>query len=88
MLVRGFYYESWKPADAPEKIRDKATFLARVKQKMDGATTAGQVDPEMLSRAVFKLIRHRISDGEVEDIMSMLPKEIAALWPQPAKPDQ
>jgi uncharacterized protein (DUF2267 family) len=87
MLVRGLYYEGWKPSDAPEKIRDKESFLARVKEKLDGATTAGQMDIEMLTRAVFKLVRHRISEGEVDDIISELPKEIAELWPRKVKPE-
>ena len=42
------------------------------------------LDTERVARAVFKLLAHRISDGEVRDIKGMLPKEIAGLWPHPA----
>lgn len=82
MLIRGFYYEGWNPAKTPEKIRDKDAFLARVKDNLDGQTTAGRTDPETLTRAVFKLIRHRIATGEAKDIEAELPKELAELWPQ------
>jgi uncharacterized protein (DUF2267 family) len=85
MLIRGIYYEGWSPAKTPEKIRDKNTFLERVRSKLDGETTAGRTDPETLSRAVFKLLRHRISEGEVRDIESCLPQELADLWPRARK---
>jgi uncharacterized protein (DUF2267 family) len=82
MLVRGFYYEGWNPSKAPEKIRDKHTFFNKVKDKLDGeAVAAREIDPETLSRAVFKLLRHRISEGEASDIESELPKELVDLWP-------
>jgi uncharacterized protein (DUF2267 family) len=82
MLIRGIYYEGWSPAKTPEKIRDKNAFLERVQSKLDGETTAGRTDPETLTRAVFKLLRHRISEGEVRDIESGLPQELADLWPR------
>jgi uncharacterized protein (DUF2267 family) len=82
MLVRGFYYEGWNPARAPEKIRDRETFYARVKDNLNGDTPAGEADPESLTRAVFKLLRHHIAKGEVDDIRSQLPKELEKLWPQ------
>src|SRR3569832_988168 len=30
MLIRGFYYEGWKPADTPLNVRNRAQFLARI----------------------------------------------------------
>lgn len=88
MLIRGIYYEGWNPAKAPAKIRDKNAFFERVTNKLDGETTAGRTDPETLSRAVFKLLRHRISEGEVKDIESGLPQELADLWPRGSMADR
>jgi len=31
---------------------------------------------------VFGVIGNRISEGEVEDVVNMLPKEIQQLWPR------
>ena len=82
LLIRGIFYEGWNPARAPEKIRDQKGFFTRVRENLDGETTAGRTDPETLCRAVFKLIRHRISTGQVKDIEAGLPPELADLWPR------
>ena len=82
MLIRGFYYEGWDIAKAPVILRDKNLFLNNISDKLDGGTTLGkQIDAERLSRAVFKLLTHRLSSGEVDGIRSQLPGEIEALWP-------
>ncbi len=39
-----------------------------------------EVDAEGVVRAVFKLLRSRIADGEVEQIASMMPRELRELW--------
>ncbi len=79
MLIRGFYYEGWKLSDIPWKIRHKDDFYNRIKEIMADDTL--DIDYEQLTRAVFKLLEHRISKGETEDIKSILPKELAELWP-------
>lgn len=81
LIVRGFYYEGWKPAATPEKIRSREEFLKKVTEGFDGNVT--NIDPEDTVRAVFKLLAHRISQGEIEDIRSILPEEISDLWPHP-----
>lgn len=86
MLIRGIYYEGWNLSSTPKKIRDKKTFLAQVKESLDGETSLGQIDPEQLTRAVFKLLRHHVSRGQIKDVESELPKEIAELWPHDPNP--
>jgi hypothetical protein len=39
------------------------------------------VDAERLTRAVFRLIADRVSEGEIRDVRGMLPSEVAELWP-------
>jgi uncharacterized protein (DUF2267 family) len=78
MLVRGFYYEGWDPTGKPEKDRHKEQFLARIEQAFKDDDT---VDPEAVARAVFALLSHRVSQGEIEDIKQILPKELRSLWP-------
>jgi uncharacterized protein (DUF2267 family) len=77
LLIRGFYYDGWTPSGKPLKERRKEEFLGHIKDQFRG----DDVDPEAVARAVFKLLAHRISKGEIEDIRGVLPREIADLWP-------
>ncbi len=82
VLIRGFYYDGWNISRTPVKLRDEKIFFSKVRDELDGDTTlAKQIDAETLCRAVFKLITHRISPGESENIKAQLPSEIKALWP-------
>jgi uncharacterized protein (DUF2267 family) len=79
MLIRGFYYEGWDPSDTPQKLRNRAQFLARIDQQFIGDEA---VDPEKVARAVFALLADRITEGEIEDVKGVLPAEIRDLWPE------
>jgi uncharacterized protein (DUF2267 family) len=78
MLVRGFYYEGWDPSGKPGKSRDLETFLARIALEFGGDD---EIDPDQVARAVFAVLARRISQGELEDIEGLLPKETRTLWP-------
>lgn len=83
MLIRGFYYEGWHPTRKPTKERHQEAFLAHVK---DYFKNDDRVIPERVVRAVFKILSKRITQGEIEDIKHVLPKELEGLWPQSLKP--
>jgi uncharacterized protein (DUF2267 family) len=78
MLVRGFYYEGWDPTGKPVKERHQEQFLAHVKQDFRNDE---RVLPEKLVRAVFTLLSHHISGGEIKDVKHTLPAELRSLWP-------
>ena len=78
MLIRGMYYEGWNPARTPVKMRDEEAFLSAIRDRMPPKP---DLDTERVARAVFKLLAHRISEGEIGDVKGMLPKEISGLWP-------
>ncbi len=77
VLVRGFYYEAWDPTDKPEKIRHKRDFLYKVDE---GLINEPELDSEKITRAIFKVLKKRVAEGEVRDIKATLPEEIAAMW--------
>jgi uncharacterized protein (DUF2267 family) len=81
MLVRGFYYEGWDPSAPAVPARHKDEFVAQVAAKLPGEEPG---DPEAYARAVFVLLTHRITEGEIEDVKGILPKELRELWPQEA----
>lgn len=78
-LIRGFYYERWKPAAQPKKLRSLDEFLQEITPLLNPGITVG---PEAAARAVFALLSRRITRGEIEDVRHMLPKQVEALWPE------
>jgi uncharacterized protein (DUF2267 family) len=78
MLIRGFYYEGWDPTGKPLRERHKEQFLARIEQQFNDDDS---IDPEVVARAVFFVLGHRVSEGEIEDVKQILPAEIRHLWP-------
>lgn len=80
-LLRGVFYEQWRPAAAPSrKHRTKADFLARIDQsfKSDPIDHTAQAVV-----AVLELLSEKITAGEVADVRHALPEEIRTLWPEP-----
>jgi uncharacterized protein (DUF2267 family) len=78
MLIRGFYYEGWDPTDKPLKIRDKEEFLGRIEEEF---RTVDTLNPELIARAVFKVLADRVTAGEIDDVKHILPTAIRELWP-------
>ena len=78
-LLRGVYYEQWRPTIAPVKKRSKADFLARVEDsfKADPIDNPGQA-----VLAVFQLLSKKMTRGEIEKVRHALPEELRDLWPE------
>lgn len=81
-LLRGVYYEHWRPAMTPVKKRSKADFIARI----DNAFKADPIvsTPDAVA-AVFALLSDKITAGEIEQVRHALPADIRALWSLPSK---
>jgi uncharacterized protein (DUF2267 family) len=75
LLLRGAYYEGWHPAHKPLKERHREQFLDHIRDEV----TSG--DAETTARAVFGVLAKRVSDGEIEDLVQMLPEGVRELWP-------
>jgi uncharacterized protein (DUF2267 family) len=76
--LRGIYYEGWSPSNKPEKLT-KQQFLHRIESEYSGP---GDLNPLRCATAVFAVLQQHVGSGEIGDIRSILPKEIAELWPQ------
>jgi uncharacterized protein (DUF2267 family) len=77
-LLRGVYYEHWRPANTPVRERSKADFLARVDQAFK--TDPLIFTPDAVS-TVFAMLSDKISAGEIEDVRHALPADLRELWP-------
>jgi len=77
MLIRGIYFDGYRPSGKPEKF-DKGEFLARVEKELD--QTGGE-NPQKAVQAVLRVIAEHVSPGEAEQVRRMLPGDLRALWP-------
>jgi len=77
MLVRGLYYEGWRPSDTPNKSLGRQEFLTAVEEAL---ADERDVNAERVCRAVFRVLEKHISRGESQDIAGVLPKGLRALW--------
>ena len=77
MLVRGFYYEGWHPADKPIKERKKEEFLVHIAAAFRDDL---DINAEEVTRAVFQVIAKHVSPGEIKHVKVTLPGEIRSLW--------
>lgn len=78
LLVRGIYYEGYRPTGKPERIRSRAEFLERISTYLSQGAPLGA---DEAARAVFKVLDHRITPEELEEVKQVLPKDIRALFP-------
>lgn len=78
-LIRGIFYEGYKPAGKPERYRHLDEFLEKVNPDLQ---SAGGANPEAATRAVFTVIEANVSGGVVEHVRDMLPDEVRRLWPE------
>lgn len=85
MLVRGFYYEGWRPVSVPHSMRTRAEFLDHIAGSVDDLRRHdSDLDVEAATVGVFRVISRHVSAGEIEDMLQQLPKDIRALWPREA----
>jgi uncharacterized protein (DUF2267 family) len=78
MVVRGFYYEGWTGAP-PEEPADPERFARLVAEQLGEAFLTP--DGEGVTRAVFRVLARRASDGEITPIGHRLPRALRVLWP-------
>ena len=78
ILIRGIFYDGWNPAAIKGHSRSGEDFLLRI----NAAFSKEPLDnTEKAVSAVFGLLEHRISGGEIEQVKATMRKEIRDLWP-------
>ena len=75
-LIRGIYYEDWRPADKPLKL-DRQGFLDLLSQRLNRQYDA---DAEQIARAVFQVLSKHVTGGEIEDVCGNLPKDLQEMF--------
>lgn len=72
-LIRGIYYEGWKPSAMPVRYHGFTDFVDRVaaEAELDGETTAS-----FAVSAAATVLRRHVSAGELDDVRAQLPEDL------------
>jgi uncharacterized protein (DUF2267 family) len=81
LIVRGLYFEGWRPHAVPRKVRSKEKFL----DELSEAILPHTYPVEWAVKAVFTLLSRHCDPGEIADVIDQLPTEIKELWPETAR---
>lgn len=73
-VIRGLYYEGWRPATTPRTDDDLDDFLDEI---TSAAGLAGHSEASLCAAAVFTLITEHVTPGETDAVLAALPGSIA-----------
>ena len=75
LLVKGIYYDGWVPSVVPKKM-DKEEFVEEVRRRFIYSMDRDITD---LISVVLMALQKLVSKGELEDILSILPKDLSLM---------
>jgi len=79
-LLRGIYYEQWRPSATPVRTRSKAAFLAHIDEDFQNDPLPNTAQAVM---AVFELLSKKVTAGEIEQVRHALPEDLRTIWAEP-----
>jgi uncharacterized protein (DUF2267 family) len=78
LLVRGLYYDQWRPTEQVRKQRSAEVFLDHVSQGLSGIRP---VNVQAATQAVLRVLNHHVDPYQVDKVRQALPESIRAMWP-------
>ena len=79
LLVRGLYFDQWRPGEERLKERTLADFLERVSDGLTGIRPIGSLDA---AQAVFSVLDRHLDSGQAAKVRNALPEDVRAIWPE------
>jgi len=76
-LIRGIYYEGWKPGGIHSFSHDVDAFLAHV---AENGRMAGETEASLATAAVARVLARHVSAGELDDVRAILPAPLRPLF--------
>lgn len=77
-LLRGDYYDGWRPTGRAFRLRTRAAFLERI---TEGTHHDPAIDPERVARGLLALLAEHLPPAELEDARAVTPEPLRGLWP-------
>lgn len=77
LLVRGSYYDGYRPSHEPSRIRDQDEFLGYVNERLSDTRPVNVRDAVS---SVFGVLSAHLPRGQCEKVRDALPADIKALW--------
>lgn len=77
LLVRGAYYDQYRPASQPSECNTVEEFVAEVAKWLSDIRP---VDPEKATAAVFALLSRQIAGGQIAKVQNVLPQPMRDFW--------
>jgi uncharacterized protein (DUF2267 family) len=78
LLVRGTYYDQFRPAEQPDMTRSLDEFLERIQQ---GLKFTRPINAREAARSVFRVVSQHIDSGQAAKVRAALPEAVRSLWP-------
>jgi len=79
LLVRGAYFDHWRPGEETLKLRTLAEFLERVSAGLARGKPIGSLDA---TRAVFAVLDRHLDRGQMAKVGHALPADLREFWPK------
>lgn len=83
MCIKAIYIDGWKPKPVPDKsIKTVDEFISAViehDRRAAGKDFGNEEHTLQMIKAVFKVIKNHVSDGEIQDIKGDLPEHLKKL---------
>ena len=76
LILRGTYYEGWRPSRTPETYHGVDPFLQRVAAE---AQLAGETEASFAAAGAMTMLHRHVSGGEIADVLAALPAPVRAL---------
>lgn len=81
ILLRGVYYEGWRPTTTPTRERQVSEFIDHVRRELPKGI---RFDVELGVRTVMEVMWEKIDAEEVAKLMRILPEDLRQLWSKAA----
>jgi uncharacterized protein (DUF2267 family) len=77
LLVRGIYYDQYRPSAQPVDLPDLDSFVQRISEELSDARP---VDAKDAFRAVLATLSRHLPRGQIEKVQQSLPRDVRDFW--------